>query len=99
MHETAYTPDVLQEPGLQVSTPELQSRFVKHAFVFTAANVLYLALQAVLTFLLPRLLTVESFGYYRLFILYSGFVGVLHFGYLDGLLIRWAAAPNTLPRQ
>jgi len=70
--------------------------FLRDFGAFAAANVGYLVLSAVLAFLLPRLLTVETYGHYRMFILYSGFVGLLHLGFLDGLLIRWAADPEGL---
>jgi len=68
--------------------------FVRHVALFSFANVLALICNGVLTFLLPRLLSMESYGYYRLFLLYGAFAGVLHLGLLDGALIRWAARPQ-----
>jgi O-antigen/teichoic acid export membrane protein len=68
-----------------------KSAFARHVLVFSSANLVLLACNGVLTFLLPRLLSFESYGYYRLFILYGGFAGMLHFGLLDGALVRWAA--------
>ena len=68
--------------------------FTRHVLLFSLANVAALACNGVLTFLLPRLLPMESYGYYRLFVLYGGFAGVLHLGLLDGALIRWAARPE-----
>lgn len=56
-----------------------------------------MALAAVLTtllvFLIPRLISVEQFGYWRVFLLYAGYVGFLHFGFADGALLRWAGRP------
>lgn len=68
--------------------------FIQHIALFSFANVLALVCNGVLTFLLPRLLAMETYGYYRLFVLYGGFAGVLHLGLLDGVLIRWAARPQ-----
>ncbi len=68
--------------------------FAQHVALFTLANLLALVCNGVLTFLLPRMLSMESYGYYRLFLLYAGFAGLLHFGMLDGGLIRWAARPQ-----
>src|SRR5271155_2443713 len=68
-----------------------ESSFASHLLVFSLANLVSLACNGVLTFLLPRWLSMETYGYYRLFILYGGFAGMLHFGLLDGALIRWAA--------
>jgi len=46
-----------------------------------------------LVFLIPRLVSVEDFGYWRLFLLYAGYVGFLHFGFADGALLCWAGRP------
>lgn len=43
-----------------------------------------------LLFLIPRILSVEEYGYWRLFVLYAGYVGLLHLGFPDGALVRWA---------
>lgn len=68
--------------------------FARHVALFSVANVLALVCNCVSTFLLPRLLSMESYGYYRIFLLYGSFAGVLHLGLLDGVLIRWAARPE-----
>lgn len=84
-------------PTSQAPVQQLESSasgFVRHVALFSSANVLALVCNGVLTFLLPRLLSMETYGYYRLFILYGGFAGVLHLGLLDGALIRWAARPE-----
>lgn len=46
-----------------------------------------------LVFLIPRLVSVEDFGYWRLFLLYAGYAGFLHMGFADGALLRWAGRP------
>ncbi len=46
-----------------------------------------------LVFLIPRLVSVEDFGYWRLFLLYTGYAGLLHMGFADGALLRWAGRP------
>jgi O-antigen/teichoic acid export membrane protein len=68
--------------------------FGRHILLFSLANLVVLVCNGVLTFLLPRLLSMESYGYYRLFLFYGGFAGVLHLGLPDGALIRWAARPQ-----
>jgi len=69
-------------------------RFAKDVLVFGWANVICLFLNAVLTFLLPKYLSIEDFGHYRLFILYSSMAGLAHLGLLDGILVRWAERPD-----
>ena len=46
-----------------------------------------------LVFLIPRLVSVEDFGYWRLFLLYTGYAGFLHLGFAEGALLRWAGRP------
>jgi O-antigen/teichoic acid export membrane protein len=46
-----------------------------------------------LVFLIPRLVSIEDFGYWRLFLLYSSYAGLLHMGVLNGALLRWAGRP------
>lgn len=48
---------------------------------------------AALVFVIPRLVSVEDYGYWRIFGLYAGYVGFLHFGFADGALLRWAGRP------
>jgi O-antigen/teichoic acid export membrane protein len=51
------------------------------------------AFNTLLVFLIPRLVSIEDFGYWRLFLLYAGYAGLLHAGFLDGVLLRWAGRP------
>lgn len=46
-----------------------------------------------LVFLIPRLVSVQDFGYWRVFLLYGSCAGLLQAGLLDGLLLRWAGHP------
>jgi O-antigen/teichoic acid export membrane protein len=91
---------VIDKPVLAASTSAtrtgLHAQFARHAIVHVVANLGTLVCTGALAFVLPRFLSVEDYGYYRLFLLYGGFAGVLHLGFLDGLLLRWAARP--MPR-
>jgi O-antigen/teichoic acid export membrane protein len=88
---------VMDQPGLAANTSQtrsgLHADFARHAIVHIVANLGTLACTGALAFVLPRFLSVEDYGYYRLFLLYGGFAGILHLGFLDGLLLRWAARP------
>jgi O-antigen/teichoic acid export membrane protein len=71
-----------------------QVEFVRHTVIHTIANLAALACTGALAFVLPRFLSIEDYGYYRLFLLYGSFAGLIHLGFLDGLLIRWAERPK-----
>ncbi len=43
-----------------------------------------------LVFLIPKLISVEDYGYWRLFGLYGAYAGFFHLGLADGALLRWA---------
>ena len=42
----------------------------------------------VISFVLPKFITVEAFGYWQLFLLYASYVGLLHFGVGDGIYLK-----------
>ena len=44
----------------------------------------------VLTFVLPKVTSIDTFGYWRAFLLYAGYAGIVHFGLVDGALVRWS---------
>src|SRR5438477_7303066 len=44
-------------------------------------------------FVIPRITSVENFGYWRLFILYAGYAGFFHLGFGEGALLSWAGKP------
>lgn len=64
-------------------------KFAKNvAFAFTAQTISLIA--SVLTsMMIPKLLGVEQFSYWQLFIFYSGYVGFFHFGMSDGIYLRY----------
>jgi O-antigen/teichoic acid export membrane protein len=45
--------------------------------------------------IVPKYLSVESYGYLQLFMLYSSYVGILHLGFIDGAFVRWAGKELT----
>ncbi|MCZ6169281.1 hypothetical protein [Campylobacter ureolyticus] len=41
-----------------------------------------------LSFILPKYLSINNFAYWQLFLFYAGYIGMLHFGISDGILLR-----------
>lgn len=62
----------------------------KDVAVLSTGTLIAAAVNTVLIFLIPRSLSIEEYGYWRLFGLYAGYVGLLHLGFPDGALVRWA---------
>jgi O-antigen/teichoic acid export membrane protein len=57
----------------------------------------------ILTFCVPKFLSVDDFGIWRAFLLYAGYAGLLHLGLIDGALLIWSrdesSRSNLLPRS
>jgi O-antigen/teichoic acid export membrane protein len=88
------------EPNVTVhgegSAPEKGSRLsalARDVAVMSAGTALTAIFNTLLVFLIPRLVSIEDFGYWRLFLLYAGYAGLLQMGFLDGVLLRWAGQP------
>jgi O-antigen/teichoic acid export membrane protein len=64
--------------------------FGKDALIYSAGNGLLVIFGFIQTLIIPKYLSVEGYGYWQLFLLYGSYVGILHLGFLDGLLLRWA---------
>lgn len=69
------------------------SELVRDIVTMGGGTALAALFNTLLIFLIPRVLSVEDFGYWRLFLLYGGYVGFLHLGFADGALLRWAGRP------
>lgn len=71
-------------------------RFGSDVLHFGSAVLLVLVLNIVQVFIVPRRLSVEAYGEYRVFLLYIGYLGVLHLGVVDGAFLRWVGRPLSL---
>lgn len=62
---------------------------VKNAFYATSANSLSMISSVLLSFVLPKFISIVDYGYWQYFVLYSGYVGFLHLGFCDGLYLKY----------
>lgn len=63
---------------------------LKRDLVYTfAAQGMNILLNLVLTLLVPKILGVEDYSYWQLFIFYSIYVGFFHFGLNDGIYLKY----------
>lgn len=64
------------------------------------ANVLNLVISLFTAFILPKLMSVETYGEIRLFTLAVTYLGILHLGYSDGMYLRNGGKTiNTLDKK
>jgi O-antigen/teichoic acid export membrane protein len=64
--------------------------FSKNVIIYVTGQIILLALGLVQAFIIPRYLSIESYGYWQMFLLYAGFTGILHLGFINGVHIKWA---------
>lgn len=71
---------------------EKMSRFsdvLKNISYTLTSNFLSLCVSIIVSLLLPKILGVADYGYYQLYIFYVSYVGMLHFGWCDGIYLRY----------
>ena len=79
--------------GLVPSVPDENAhsivRKLGHA---VGSNMLALGVSLAVTLLLPKLIGITDYSFWQLYIFYMGYVGVLQFGWSDGIYLRFGGA-------
>lgn len=64
----------------------------KKNLVYTLlANILTFVMGIVTGFVIPKFLGIDDYGYIKLFTFYITYVGIFHFGFLDGIYIKYGS--------
>lgn len=58
---------------------------IKNITMVLCSNMINMLVSVAIGFILPKYLTLESYGYYKLFQFYINYAGLLHLGYADGI--------------
>lgn len=67
-------------------------KFIKNLSYTLTSNLFSIFVSTVFVFILPKVLTIEEYGYWQLFIFYSSFMPFLQFGWSDGLYLRYGGS-------
>ncbi|RKQ34277.1 lipopolysaccharide biosynthesis protein [Oceanobacillus halophilus] len=54
-----------------------------------SSNLLSLIISTLVVLIIPKFIGVEEYGYWQLYIFYTGYVGFFHFGWNDGIYLRY----------
>jgi len=73
--------------------------FGSDVLIYSIGQVLLLIFGLIQSLIIPKYLSTADYGYWQLFLLYTTYVGILHFGFLDGILVRWAGKEFTDIKQ
>lgn len=76
----------------KLSALERHAGIRKNLIYASAAQVIVLVSSLVMNFAVTKVLSIEDYGYWQLFSLYSGYVGLAALGINDGLVLRLSGA-------
>lgn len=62
--------------------------FTKNISYSFTSNVLSMLISTAVTLIIPKLISVEQYGYYQLYLFYASYVGVSYLGWCDGMYLR-----------
>lgn len=65
-------------------------KFAKNVVYSIIAQIISLSVSFILTLIVPRFIDELQYANWQMYVLYVGYVGVLHFGLLDGLVLRYS---------
>lgn len=64
-------------------------KFIKSFAYVLTSNLASMLVSALVILIIPKLILVEEYGYWQLYLFYSSYVGFLHFGWNDGIYLRY----------
>ena len=65
-------------------------KFATNVILSLIAQMISALVSFLLALIVPRFINELSYSYWQTYVLYVGYVGVLHFGLLDGLILRYS---------
>lgn len=61
----------------------------KNLYYAIMSNGISILISILVVLIIPKIISVEEYSYWQLYIFYSSFVGFLHFGWSDGVYLRY----------
>lgn len=80
----------MEEEALTQKNDNSQKRFFKNIAIVLISNIVSMAAGILIGFIIPKIMGVSEYGYYKTFTLYSSYIGILHFGFIDGIYLKFA---------
>lgn len=63
--------------------------FIKNFSYSLSSNLISLIITTIVILIVPKLIGVKDYGYWQLYLFYTSYVGFLHFGWNDGIYLRY----------
>lgn len=75
-------------------------QFVKNFGYSIASNLVALLVSTLVVLIVPRLIGLEAYGFWQLYLFYASYIGFLQFGWNDGIYLRYGGHDyNTLDKK
>ncbi|WP_246354529.1 hypothetical protein [Paenibacillus phytohabitans] len=68
------------------------SVFIKNFSYTLTSNFVSFIVSTLLILVVPKLIGVQAYGYWQYYLFYSSYVGFFHFGWIDGIYLRYGGA-------
>lgn len=68
---------------------KISDKRITDFFHTISANLISLIAGIITAFIIPKFLNIEQYGYLKIFTFYITYVGILHFGFNDGIYVRF----------
>lgn len=65
-------------------------KIAKNVILSVVVQAISLAISFILNFIVPKFIDEKQYSYWQTFALYMNYVGILHFGILDGIVLRYS---------
>ncbi len=65
-------------------------RFLKNIAMVLFSNIFSILSGILVGFIIPKMMDVSDYGYYKAFSLYTSYIGLLHLGFIDGIYLKFA---------
>lgn len=67
-----------------------KNKIVKNSIYALSSNMVTMLISVVMVIVLPKIVTVEDYGVWQLYVFYASYIGFMHFGWEDGIYLRYA---------
>ena len=65
---------------------------IKNFSYTVSSNLVVLAVSSLIVLIIPKYIGIIEYGYWQIYVFYSSYVGFLHFGWSDGIYLRYGGA-------
>ena len=63
--------------------------FIKNFSYTLSSNLISLIISTLVIMIVPKVIGIEEYGYWQLYLFYASYVGIFHFGWIDGIYLRY----------